>query len=210
MTTRLNKIVPLTPENIALSAELLKQGEAVVFPTDTVYGIGVDAFNKEAISKLYAIKERPLEKGLPILLSDASILPSVCNWVETKATQHLIDTYWPGALTLILPRHSALPDNISSNAGIALRIPDHADTRALIRAAGGAVATSSANISTQPAATTAQEAAAMLGDRVAIILDAGPSTYSTGSTILDFMVTPPIVRREGPLSAEKLLQEISE
>src|SRR5688572_28733774 len=126
------------------AAALLRQGSLVVFPTDTLYGLGVDAFSSVAISKLYAAKGRPLDKGVPILLADLEELERVVQAVTPLATA-LIARYWPGPLTLVLPKHPALPENISPNENVAVRIPDHPVARALIRAAGGAVATSSAN-----------------------------------------------------------------
>ena len=209
MMTVSHKIVPATTPNIQLAAEMLQQGNVVVFPTDTVYGVGVDAMNGAAIADLYAVKERPLDKGLPILISDIDVLPRVVASAELPHIQKLIAKHWPGPLTLILSRHPQLPENISSNDGIAVRIPDNDVARALIRAAGGAVATSSANLSTLPAATTAKESAEMLGDRVAIILDGGDSPHSVASTILDCRQSPPAVLRPGPIPEKDLLAEIA-
>jgi L-threonylcarbamoyladenylate synthase len=186
------------PNAIEEAAQAIRQGELVVFPTDTLYGVGVDAFNETAVAKLYAAKQRPLSKGIPILLADLSDLEKVVTAVPDLA-QRYIEQYWPGPLTLILPKAAQLPASISPNAGIAVRIPDHTDGRAFIRASGGALATSSANLSGQPAATSAAEAMAQLEGIAAVILDDGRSPRQVASTIVSFLGPEPIIVRQGPL-----------
>jgi tRNA threonylcarbamoyl adenosine modification protein (Sua5/YciO/YrdC/YwlC family) len=188
---------------IAQAAAFTQAGRVVVYPTDTLYGIGVDAFNAQAINRLYAVKERPREKGIPILLSDAAMLSAVAVdipiWVES-----LITGYWPGPLTLVLPRHPRLPANLAPGQTVAVRIPDHEISRRFIRAAGGAVATSSANRSGQEPAATAAAAYAAFAGTIAAVLDGGPVTHGLSSTILDCIVSPPAVLRAGPLPAGEL------
>lgn len=191
------------PGSITTAGRLLRRGQLVVYPTDTLYGVGAAAFDPAAIAALYAVKERPLAKGLPILLADAQALDRVARAVPAVA-QPLIDRFWPGPLTLILPRRADLPANISPNDGIAVRVPDHAVSRAIIAAAGGAVATSSANLSGAPSARTAAAALAMLDSRVAAIVDDGPSPRGEASTILDCTCDPPRLIRPGPVSADQL------
>jgi L-threonylcarbamoyladenylate synthase len=186
------------PTAIAQAVQAIQQGELVVFPTDTLYGVGVDAFNEVAVAKLYAAKQRPLSKGIPILLADLSDLEKVVTAVPDMARRY-IEQYWPGPLTLILPKAAHLPVNISPNAGIAVRIPDHTAGRAFIRASGGALATSSANLSGRPAATSAAEAMAQLEGIAAVILDDGRSPRQIASTIVSFLDPEPIIVRQGPL-----------
>lgn len=189
---------------IELAANYLQQGEIVIFPTDTLYGIGVDAFNAAAIDRLYQVKERSLDKGIPILLADPETVSHTAGRIPDLA-QTLINQFWPGPLTLVLPRHPNLPANISPNEGIALRIPDNEVARQLIRRAGGAVAASSANLSGGAPAQTADEAFQVFAGRVAAVLDGGPAMHGVPSTVLDCTVSPPRILRAGPLSLEKLL-----
>lgn len=195
------------PAAIIEAAACLHRGLPVVFPTDTVYGVGVMPFDEAAIERLYALKGRPADKGVPILLSDPIHLERVARMVPPVA-QSLIERFWPGPLTLIVPRVPDLPELISPNDTIAVRIPDHEVARALIREAGGAVATSSANLSGQDPAHTGEAAMAALQGLVAAVLDDGPSPGSRPSTIVDCTSMQPVVLREGPLSAADLGLEL--
>ena len=188
--------------DIQAAADLLRDGAVVVFPTDTVYGIGVDPFNEQAIAQLYAAKQRPSDKGLPILLSDVAQLARVAHMPVSAVASTLMQRFWPGPLTLIVQRHPNLPAAIAPGTTIAVRMPDCAVACQLIEAAGGAVATSSANISSQPAAQSAEFAYAMLSGAVAAIIDDGVSPGGAASTIVDCTVSPPRVLRVGPLQAE--------
>lgn len=195
------------PAAIIEAAACLHRGLPVVFPTDTVYGVGVMPFDEIAIERLYALKGRPADKGIPILLSDPIHLERVARMVPPVA-QSLIERFWPGPLTLIVPRAPGLPELISPNDTIAVRIPDHEVARALIREAGGAVATSSANLSGQEPAHTGEAAMAALQGLVAAVLDDGPTPGSRPSTIVNCTSMQPVVLREGPLSAADLGLEL--
>lgn len=191
------------PGAIKETADLLRQGQIIAYPTDTLYGVGVDPFNAEAIERLYTVKERSLDKGIPILLADLSDLEKVTDQIPALA-QQLIEQYWPGALTLIVPKKSILPANISPNQGIAVRIPAHDISRAFIRAAGGVVATTSANKSGQPPATDAAQAFQALYGLISAVLDGGPARDGMASTVLDCMSDPPQLLREGPITVKNL------
>jgi L-threonylcarbamoyladenylate synthase len=199
-TRRLN---PQVSGAITEAAALLRQGELVAFPTDTLYGVGCDAFNAEAIERLYAIKERPSEKGIPILLADGDDLDKVALAIPAIALT-LIERFWPGPLTLIVPKKTSLPANLSPNEGIAVRLPAHQIARHLIREAGGAIATSSANVSGAEPARNGDEAWQALAGRVAAVVDGGPVRHGLSSTIVDCTVAPPRLIRPGPLSTELL------
>jgi L-threonylcarbamoyladenylate synthase len=192
-----------TPGAIEEAADLLKQGHIIAFPTDTLYGVGVDPFNSAAIEQLYQVKERSAEKGIPILLADMSDLEKVAQNISLLA-QSLIEQYWPGPLTLIVPRHPRLPAVISPNEGIAVRIPDHAISRAFIRAAGGIVATSSANHSGEQPARSAADAFRAMNGQISAVLDGGSVQHGQASTVLDCMSNPPQVLREGPVTVKNL------
>ncbi len=206
MTTR--RLDAADPTAIATAADLLRRGLPVVLPTDTVYGVGVLPFDAAAVDRLYAVKGRPAEKGIPILLGDVADVAHVAGIIPPAAAV-LMAHFWPGPLTLIVPRRPELPANLSPDDTIAVRVPDHAVTRALIRAAGGAVAATSANVSGQPPARAADEALLALGGRVAAVLDDGPSPGGVASTVVDCTVDPPVIRRVGPLAAADLGLEAS-
>ena len=198
--------IQLGNKDLQAAATLIDQGGVVVFPTDTVYGIGCDPWNADAIEQLYVAKRRPEEKGLPILISDISMLDRVTDGALNPLVTQAIGRFWPGALTLIVPRHPSLPENIAPGDTIAVRLPNLELTRELIRLAGGALATSSANISGEAAAISAESAYNMLAERVAAIVDGGTAPGGTSSTILDCTVEPPRVLREGPITSAELEQ----
>ncbi len=206
MTTR--RLDAADPTAIPAAADLLRRGLPVVLPTDTVYGVGVLPYDAAAVDRLYAVKGRPAEKGIPILLGDVADVAHVAGIIPPAAAA-LMAHFWPGPLTLIVPRRPELPANLSPDDTIAVRVPDHALARALIRAAGGAVAATSANVSGQPPARAADEALAVLGGRVSAVLDDGPSPGGVASTVVDCTVDPPVVRRAGPLTAADLGLEAS-
>ena len=183
------------------AAKILKAGEIVVFPTDTVYGIGGDVHSSSAIKAIYNAKKRPTEKGLPVLLADVSDLLKVAKELSPLA-QTLCEEHWPGPLTIIVHKRADLPTNLTPNDGVAVRVPDHAGTRKLIRLAGGALASSSANIASEPAANSAIEAEESLGDKVAAILDGGLAQHQQPSTIIDCRYDPPVLVRQGPLDLQ--------
>lgn len=199
METKTQLIPADAPGAIDRAAAWVRQGRLVALPTDTVYGVGCAAFDEAAIRRLYAVKQRPYHKAIPILLADLADLTAVTAHVPPLA-QALIQRYWPGPLTIILPKHPALPAVISPNEGIAVRIPDQAVARALIRAAGGAMAVTSANRSGQPPAQTAGQAAAYLGDGVTAVLDDGPAPMGQASTIVACTGDDLRLIRSGPLS----------
>jgi len=196
------------PQAIVETAAAIKRGELVVFPTDTLYGIGTNAFDEEAILSLYTIKRRPLEKGIPILLAGIADLEKVAKAVPQGA-RDLMTHFWPGPLTLIVPRQNNLPLAVSASEGIAVRIPDNEIARAVIRAAGGAVATSSANRSGHLPAQTADQALAALEDDVVIVLDGGPTGQAIPSTIVDCTGKGMRILREGPISDKLKLYDKS-
>ena len=187
-----------TAQAIAETAVAIQSGHLVVFPTDTVYGVGCNPFDEQAVARLFAVKGRPLHKGIPILLADITDLNKVAQSIPPLA-QQLIDRFWPGPLTVIVPKRPELPEAISDNEGIAVRIPDNLVARAVIRAAGGAVAATSANQTGEPAAQTGQQALNALDGKVSIVLDGGPTDQSMASTVVDCMHEPFRILRSGPI-----------
>lgn len=190
---------------IPQSAAAVAAGQLVVFPTDTLYGVGVHAFNEAAIERLYEVKQRPLSKGIPVLLADNEDIDKVAASVPPVA-RDLISRFWPGPLTIIVPKHKDLPASISPNENVALRIPDNEVARELIRACGGALATSSANLSGNIPPQTAEDALAQLGGLVAVVLDDGPTGVALPSTIIDCTAETLRVLRRGPVEMQQLTE----
>jgi L-threonylcarbamoyladenylate synthase len=199
------RVLPANSKDaIAQAARLLTAGGLVVFPTDTVYGVGAHAFDGDAIERLYAAKRRARDKAIPVLLASAAGLPLVASGVPPLA-HRLADTFWPGALTIVLPRHPALPTALTGSAdSVAIRVPDHPTVRALIKALAAPLAGTSANLSGQPSPITAEEAARQLGGRVELILDGGACAGGVPSTVLDLTCDPPCVLRAGPVTKTAL------
>ncbi|MFO7696739.1 MAG: L-threonylcarbamoyladenylate synthase, partial [Anaerolineae bacterium] len=172
-----------SPGAIDAALATLRDGRLVVFPTDTVYGVGCDPRDPAAIAALYRAKERPLEMAIPVLLSTGQHLNQVSRCVPAEL-HALAERFWPGALTIIVPRSPDLPGILTAGGDtVAVRVPDHPTARALIEAAGGALAVTSANRSGQPAPQTAQEALADLDGRVDLVLDGGACPGGVASSI---------------------------
>jgi L-threonylcarbamoyladenylate synthase len=191
------------PEEIEQAAEFLRLGRLVAFPTDTLYGVGADVTNKASIDMLYTAKNRPREKGIPLLLSHESQVDNVARNISPEARM-LMEQYWPGPLTLILFKRPCLLGELSPNQGIAVRVPDHRVAQQFIEYAGGAIAATSANKSGSDPALTAAQAELALPGSLAAVLDGGAVRHGTGSTILDFTSTPPRLLRPGPIPASDL------
>jgi len=184
-------------EGLARAAELLRAGEVVAFPTDTVYGVGVSTRHPERIGALFELKRRPLDRRIPILLADLREVGGA-HVVDERADA-LAERFWPGALTLVLPPGDA-------GESQAYRAPDHPVALDLIRASGPIFATS-ANISDEPDTLGADEvliAFATSQDGLAAVVDGGAVPGGVASTVLDLTVTPARILRPGPISAEEL------
>jgi L-threonylcarbamoyladenylate synthase len=188
------------------AVEVLKAGGLVAFPTDTVYGLGILPWNLDAVARLYEAKSRPLDMAIPLLLSDASQLSRVAT-LPTRfehQVKQLIKRFWPGGLTLVLPKVAIVPDAVSRGPTVAVRMPNLELARHVIRDAGGVLAATSANISGQLSPVTAQEVETQLGDRIDLILDGGASRGGVPSSILDCTVSPPALLRRGLVSISDL------
>lgn len=169
---------------LKLVAEELRQGKLVAFPTDTVYGVGAMAFNSEAVERLYDVKKRARYKPIPILVTGPEQLALVAREVNDLAKK-LIEKFWPGALTLVLPRHPNVPSVIGGGGDtIAVRMPGHVLTLALLQEVGP-IATTSANLSGRDSPLDAQQVIMNLGGRIDVILDGGPCPGGVDSTVVD-------------------------
>ena len=186
------------PQALIHAVKALRAGLLVVMPTDTVYGVAALP-RADAIARLYHAKGRPEHKAIPVLVGDTAQLAAVAAEVPDCA-RRLAACFWPGALTLVVPKHAALPDNLSPLPTVGVRMPAHPLALALLRLTGP-LAVTSANRSGQPPARTAAEAAAQLGNAVAVILDAGPAPGGQPSTVVDCTVASPRILRAGPIAA---------
>jgi len=195
-----------SPNAIANALEVLLSGGLVAFPTDTVYGVGALVFDEKTVESIYAAKERPVEKAIPVLIGDAVDLNQVADEIPMPAAR-LIARFWPGPLTVLVPKKSSLPTVVSATSTVGVRVPDHELARSLLRLAGP-MAVTSANISSQPSPTTAEEVLTQLGSRIAMILDGGRTPGGVPSTLVDCTGDEIQILREGPISKETLLKAI--
>ena len=205
-TTRVVAIDPTTPDRIAIAeaASIIRSGELVAFPTETVYGLGADGLNPIALGRIYRVKGRPPDNPLILHLASQDQLSVVAADVPAIA-QRLIQAFWPGPLTLILPKASGVPDLATAGLStVAVRMPAHPVALALIKAAHTPIAAPSANRSGLPSPTTAQHVLDDLRDRIPLILDAGPTHIGLESTVLDVTSIPPIILRPGGLVREAI------
>ena len=195
------------PQSLARAVEVLEQGGLVAFPTDTVYGLGALVHNLEGIAELYAVKERDSAKAIPILAGSIADLDQVSSNINQTA-RRLAETFWPGPLTLVVPRHPVLPNIISPYPTIGVRIPDHPVALNLLRITGP-LAVTSANQSGEANSRTAQEVLAQLGGRISIVLDGGLTPGGDPSTVVDTTQEQLVILRPGPLTYQELLSTIS-
>lgn len=202
-----------TPEGLAAgieaAARAVQSGQVVVLPTDTVYGIGCDAFDAAAVTAVLAAKGRGREMPPPVLVPNPRTVDGLARSVPSYV-QHLIQRFWPGALTLVLESQPSLTWDLGeTNGTVALRMPDHEIALALLGQAGP-MAVTSANLTGRPPAQTVAEAQEQLGASVAVYLDGGPASGGPASTILDCTGDVPLTLREGPLTRDEVDQVIEE
>lgn len=191
------------PLAIPRALAILHAGGLVAFPTDTVYGLGCLAFNQAAIESIYVAKDRPLEKAIPILIADVDDIDRVVRDLPDLA-RRLASRFWPGPLTLILPKRADLPAAVSATDTVGVRVPDNAVARTLLRAAGP-MAVTSANLSGRESPRTVSEVAAQLGGRVPLVLDGGETRGGVPSTVVDVSSgAEPVILREGPITLEQI------
>jgi L-threonylcarbamoyladenylate synthase len=181
---------------------VLDAGGLVAFPTDTVYGLAAYPWNAEAVRRLYQVKRRPKELPIPLLLSDVGELERVAAFAGP--CRDLPERFWPGGLTLVLPKNASVPDAVSDRPTVAVRVPDLDLARDLIRGAGGVLAVTSANLSGASSPVTAQQVEEQLGGLISLIVDGGPCEGGIPSTILDCSVSPPLLLRRGATSEADL------
>ena len=179
---------------------ILAGGGVVAYPTDTVYGLGADALNEEAVNRIYRIKQRPFDQPLPLLISDISEMTDLVDGIS-EAGNALAHHFFPGGLTLVFRKSSSVPAWVSVGGDtVALRIPNHPITLALIRGLGKPLIGTSANLSGSPSSTSAEEVREQLGDSIDFIIDGGICPGGIDSTIVDVTGESPEIVREGAVS----------
>lgn len=203
-------IDPAAPDadTIARAAAVIRAGGLVAFPTETVYGLGANALDAEAVERIFLAKRRPANDPLITHIAGVRDMYRLAKTVPAYATL-LAEAFWPGPLTMVMARGEAVPDNVSSGLPtVAVRMPIHPVARALIDAAGTPIAAPSANTFTRPSATTAAHVLEDLYGRVDVVIDGGPTPLGLESTVIDLTVNPPVVLRPGGVVLEDLRRVI--
>ncbi|HSG24754.1 MAG TPA: L-threonylcarbamoyladenylate synthase [Anaerolineales bacterium] len=188
------------PTAIQIATDIVQRGGTVVFPTDTVYGLGCSAFSEKAIEQLFIIKERKQDQAIAVLLGSVQQLSEVTEHPSQQALD-LAEAHWPGALTLVMPRHPKMPENLSPLPTLGVRIPDHPVALRLLQAVGP-MAVTSANLSGKENTTTAEEVLSQLEGRVDLILNGGETPGGVPSTVVNMTSEKPVVLRQGPVIIE--------
>lgn len=193
-----------TPETPGIAAELIKRGELVAIPTETVYGLGADGLNEAAVCKIFEAKGRPQDNPLILHICGPEQIELFCHHIPQKAYD-LADAFWPGPLTMVLPARSIVPKRTTAGLDtVAIRCPDNAVTREIIRLSGVPIAAPSANISGKPSTTTARHVLHDHDGKIAAIVDGGPCRVGVESTIVDLTEERPRLLRPGGITPEQL------
>jgi L-threonylcarbamoyladenylate synthase len=197
-------IRPLSQSSFAEAARIIHNGGLVGFPTETYYGVAVDPFSEAALARLYELKGRPFAKPIPILIASLADLPRLTT-VVPDLFRPLMKTFWPGPLTLIFQARPELPSLLTGgSSSIGIRISSHPAAQQLTIGAGGALTATSANLSGQPPAVSAEEVAAQLGSGLELILDGGKTAGGKPSTIMALENGRPVILRQGMVEVEEM------
>ena len=196
-------------QDIDMLARALRNGELVSIPTETVYGLGANGLDPEAMDKIYAAKGRPSDNPLILHIPNSESIKPLVTEVSSTA-QALMDSFWPGPLTITLPKSDLVPDRATGGLPrVALRCPDHDGCRVLLQRAGIPIAAPSANISGRPSPTTAQDVYNDMNGRISYILDAGPCTIGVESTVVEVHDDKVIILRPGGITKAQLETVVS-
>lgn len=204
------QVLPVTQESIALAAELLKKGELVALPTETVYGIAADARNGEAVHKIFEAKGRPQDNPLIVHIFGMDMLNGIVSEVPERAKK-LAAAFWPGPLTMVMPRGAEVSEVTCAGLDtVGVRMPSHPVVQAVIRASGVAFAAPSANLSGKPSPTNAQDTLADMDGRLPLILDGGESAVGVESTVVSVVGEHPVLLRPGYITKEQMENVLGE
>ncbi|MEA3202272.1 MAG: L-threonylcarbamoyladenylate synthase [Thermoplasmata archaeon] len=206
----MSRLVAPDAEGIRLAADALRAGALVVFPTETVYGVGADALRPDAVARIFAAKGRPADNPLIVHVADLAAARALARaW--PPAAETLARAFWPGPLTLVVPRGPRVPDITAGGLdSVALRVPAHPAARALLAESGLPIAAPSANRSGRPSPTRVADAREDLGDAVAVYLDGGPAQVGVESTVVSVLGPKPVVLRPGGTPVERIREALGE
>jgi L-threonylcarbamoyladenylate synthase len=203
------QVVAASDDAIALAARLIRRGDVVAFPTETVYGLGADASNGEAVARIFAAKNRP--EFNPLIVHVADRAAAETHVAFTSDARRLADRFWPGPLTMVLPRRKDSAVSLLATAGLdtmAIRVPAHPVAQALIAAAKLPIAAPSANRSGEVSPTTAAHVLRSLGEHIGLVIDGGPCQVGVESTVLDLTTAKPTILRPGGVTEEEIARVI--
>lgn len=201
-------LLPISdPNALAWALEVLASGGLVAFPTDTVYGLGALVSDEKAVASIDLVKDRRAEKAIPVLIGEYSQLSLVSNNANAICKK-LARRFWPGPLTIVVPRHPSIPNVVTPYPTVAVRVPGLAATQELLRLTGP-MAVTSANLSGMPSLSTAQDVMKQLGGRIPLILDGGFTPGGIPSTIVDCTHGEPVILREGLITLEQILNALA-
>ena len=203
---------PLNPgdDHITGTSQIIKNGGVIVFPTQHLYGLGADALNAEAVDKVFAIKQRSYHKPLLVLIPHRKDLKNLVQHVSATAA-HIMNCFWPGAITLIFKAKDELPANLTANTDkIGIRMPQHPVALALSKTVGCPLTATSANIAGESGCSKVSDIDLRILDKVDLILDAGPLKGGIGSTVVDVTVDPPEILREGAIPAKDIFMALED
>ena len=202
------KVSPVQPEpeKIKIAAQTIREGGLVAFPTETVYGLGANALDERAVLRIFQAKNRPTDNPLIVHIANKEDVYLLAETVPSKA-EILIDRFWPGPLTLLMPKSELVPAATTAGlATVAIRMPSHPIARALIAEADVPIAAPSANLAGKPSPTTAQHVWDDLSGKIEVLIDGGEVGFGVESTVLDLTADPPTVLRPGPVTVGELRQ----
>ncbi len=198
------------PDTAAVAAQILRQGGLVALPTETVYGLGANGLNEEAVAKIFLAKGRPQDNPLILHIANSSQMEQLCHSIP-DAAYRLADAFWPGPLTMVLPARPLIPKRTTGGLStVAVRCPDSEITRQIIRLAGVPIAAPSANISGKPSTTTAQHVLHDHNGKIEAVVDGGPCTVGVESTIVDLTEERPRLLRPGGITPEQLIEVLGD
>ena len=197
-------------KKLTAAVQTLKGGDVIVFPTETLYGLGADALNEGAVEKVFQLKGRDPRNPIPVLVLDQEMLLTLVTAIP-KTAQQLMDHYWPGPLTLVLPGRKDIPKHLCNpSGGVGVRISSQPIANLLVKGLGHPLTATSANPSGKEPARTVQEATTYFGDRIELFVDGGTLTSKSGSTVVEAMEENLKIIRQGEITASELRQVLGE
>ena len=203
---KIRKIDPINPlpDIIREAADVIKKGGIVLFPTRCLYGLGADAFNVDAVNRIFKIKRRPVNKPISVLIKNIKVVEEFVQYVPPYASK-IMDNFWPGKVTIIFEAKAALPVNLTAGTGkIGIRVPEHTVPSALVNMIDNPITGTSANLSGSPGCSMLSDLEPLIADKIDLILDAGRLKGGAGSTVVDVTGDVPKILREGAVPAKDI------